>query len=168
MAAETDSAARLCARQDTRRSLFLLFLFRFISARLHNTTAGETAVQMAGVGFIISLVWPRCFLGNTLGIKKLKCRRMNGLRMKWSKRWMGWTHRAHAHVEPCEPWTEKAAGPEQAGDQTLMTNQAGRLSKIFRVVVNLAGAKNQIQRANLIIFSSNDQNKRGGGGINPW
>lgn len=53
---------------------------------------------------------------------------------------------AHSLSPASSTWTENSskddrAGTKQAVDQTLMTNQAGHLSKIFRFAVNLASAE---------------------------
>lgn len=49
----------------------------------------------------------------------------------------------------------------KAVDQTVMRNQAGHLSKIFRFAVNLEKCRKRIHSANLIIFSSQKQKDEG-------
>lgn len=62
------------------------------------------------------------------------------------------------------PWTENSsgndkAGTEQAVDYTLMSNQAGHLSKIFRFPVNLASAET-ISKVPIQLFFPQKTKKR--------
>lgn len=64
------------------------------------------------------------------------------------------------------PWTKNSsrndkAGTEQAVDYTLMSNQAGHLSKIFRLPVNLASAETVFKVPIRLSFPQNTQKKEG-------